>query len=176
MAGCDSAPSVDLFSRLGPPQRNVALTRASMMSGAVMLRPPQGYCIDKRSLEDHFAVMSRCDTLGAKAVSGDVPLGIIVASFTPLAADQALPDPAVTAAALNLRDISETEVSERSVTFRATGDASVAGTAADHWRATARVGNHLMGLALYGPKAGPAIRADGRALLNDVLTGTSPLP
>ena len=53
------------FSRGGSPvAEEKPLRQAILADGAVQVVPPQGYCIDPKSLKSRFALMARCDALG----------------------------------------------------------------------------------------------------------------
>ena len=144
-----------------------------MAGGAVTLVPPRGYCIDRRNLSQRFAIMARCDKLGAEGGGAGAPIGILTASFTPATAD-VLPPPAVTAEALGLQNVTAARSSAEAVFFRAEAAPAIEGMSPVHWRATARVGDQVMGLALYGPGDGPVLGEEGRAMLGEVIAATRP--
>lgn len=146
---------------------------APMAFGAVTLTAPQGFCIDPDSLGEEFALMARCDTLGGPPAPG-APLALITASFTALTPDTALPKPDETAAALDLTNVTLTREGENAVSFQAQGAAPLPTLSDTHWRAHVRVGNQLMGLALYAPRGGSALGTEGRALLTGIATETPP--
>lgn len=152
---------------------NAALPEAKMAFGAVTLVPPRGFCIDRNSLDQQFALIARCDALGAPTAAVDAPIGVITVSLAAIPAEASLPAPEDTAAALKLSDISSLQETENAVLFRAQGTAPVEGLSARHWRATARVGGQIMGLALYGPANGRAVSGEGRAILTELIDGTS---
>lgn len=154
--------------------RDVALSQARMAFGQVTLVPPPGFCIDKRSLKQQFALMARCDKLGVPSAAGDAPIGIITASFAPWVEGVPLPTPAETADAQKLQTINDPIVDGESVTFRATTTKPRTGAAAAQWRGTARVGGQIMGLALHAPKDGRALSSEGRALLTAVIRASGP--
>lgn len=175
LGGCAEVPGTAFFTDLaGGLQRDVALSQASMAAGTVTLRAPPGFCIDKRSLSQQFALMARCDTLGVPSAVGDAPLGLITASFIPAGASLGPPSPEALEAALDLSDVRDTQETPSGVTFRATGRVHPVGTGTDHWRGAARVGNQIMGLAFYGPADGPEPDDAGRAALNDIITSARP--
>ncbi len=164
LSGCDTLPGSDAAP--------VALSQARMALGAVTLVPPRGYCIDKSSLRQNFAMMARCDRLGVPSRAGDAPVGIIIASFS--ASQGSLPRPVDTAAALKLGGVTDLVETEAGITFRATGAPPAEGLAKQHWRGTSLIGTQVMGLALYGPQDGRAIGSDGRQLLSSVMTASKP--
>ena len=150
------------------PPKAIALSQANMAFGAVTLVAPNGFCIDKTSLRQNFALMSRCEALGAPSAGANAPVGILTASFS--AASATIPSPSETAAAFGLNTVTDPVVSDRSVTFRANGRAPAKGLSETHWRGTARVGSQMMGLALHGPSGGRAIGAEGRAILDQLIS------
>lgn len=180
LAGCEGGlrgsllESLESLEGLTGGGRDVALSEARMASGEVTLVPPPGFCIDKRSLKQQFALIARCDTLGVPSAAGDAPIGVITASFTPWVEGVPLPSPAETADALMLQTINDPIVDGDSVTFRATTTKPFAGAASAHWRGTARVGGQIMGLALYAPNDGRALNSEGRALLAAVIRASGP--
>ena len=118
---------------------------APLGQGAVMLVAPSGFCIDARSLRARFALMARCDTLGANG-AGDAPLALITATTVPTNGDGPI-------VADDLGGSSET------VLDRADRDGltlvQVRGTPPSpelretYWRAAGRVGDQIIGLAIY---------------------------
>lgn len=159
---------------LGGPSPNAALSQARMAFGSVLLVPPQGYCIDGASLKQRFALMARCDKLGAPSAAGFEPIAVITASFSPLAQDASVPDAATTAAALGLENVSAEQSIQGGVTFRATGTPPTDGMSASHWRAITQVDGQIMALALYAPEEGEANTSEGRAMLSTIIDATGP--
>ena len=168
LAACDD--SFTLGGPAAPP-----LTQASMAGGTVLLVPPPGYCIDRRNLRQRFAIMARCDTLAEGQSGFGRPIGILTASFSPATTD-ALPSPQITATALGLENVSAARNAANAVVFRAEAPPTIEGMSATHWRGTARIGNQIMGLALYGPADGRALTGEGRALLSETIRSTSATP
>ncbi len=161
LAGCE-----DVTSAFGGSSA-VAVSQARMAFGAVTLKPPAGYCIDAKSLKQNFALMARCDALGAPSAAGSAPRGIITASFA--LAGATIPTPGQTAEALTLQDVTDAAQSEAKVTFRARGATPAEGLSPSHWRGTAQVGTQVMSLAFFGPEGGAATTAQGRGLLDEVI-------
>ena len=174
VAGCGVSLDGSFLDNLSLGKRDAALSQASMAFGTVELVAPRGFCIDKRSLKQNFAIMARCDTLGAPSAAGDAPLGIITASFAVSPEGGPLPSPSDTAVSLNLIGVSDPIETANTVTFRATTDRPIAGTGPVHWRATARIGDQIMGLALYGAENGRAVSPEGRSILSAVIAASGP--
>ncbi|MCX7558071.1 hypothetical protein OS190_00725 [Sulfitobacter sp. F26204] len=162
LAACEEGQG-GAFPQTSTATRPVALSQAKMAFGAVTLMAPIGFCIDKSSLKQNFALMARCDALGAPSASAGAPTAILTASFS--RASTTIPTALDTTTALGLDAPSDAVEYENSVTFRARGPSPAKGLSGTHWRGTARVGTQMMGLALYGPAGGRAVSAEGRALL-----------
>lgn len=169
LAACEDGQGGDIFRGLqsDTSKRSVAFSQANMVFGAVTLVAPDGFCIDKKTLKQNFALMARCDALGASSASVGVPVGVITASFS--TASATIPTPLDTAGAHNLSAVTDAIAEEDRVTFRAIGAAPTAELSDTHWRGTARVGSHMLGLALYGPASGRAVSSEGRAILGRLI-------
>lgn len=165
LAACEDGQGGPLLKAPGKP---VALSQSKMAFGAVTLVPPTGFCIDKSSLKQNFALMAPCERLGAPSAAGGAPTGILTASFSS-ASSGSVPTPLDTAAALELAGVSDPVEKESGVTFRAKGKAPAKGLGTSHWRGTTQVGSQMMGLALYGPVNRPAVGSEGRAILTDLM-------
>ena len=147
----------------------VALAQTQMASGAFTLVPPQGFCIDKSALSQRFALMARCDALGAPSKSAGAPVGIITVSVTNAGRVEILPTAQETADAAKLARVDAVKSENDSITFRAEGTPPAAGLDVKHWRGTLRIGGQIVGLALYGPKGGRAETSEGREMLNELI-------
>lgn len=146
----------------------VALSQSMMAGKAFTLVPPQGYCIDQQSLKQRFALMARCDTLGAPNAAAGAAIGLLTVSVTPVG-DDGIPTPEQTAAALNLDRIAATVTNGSAVTFRAESAAPPANLDPKHWRGTVQIGDQVLSLALFGSKDGRAVSSEGREMLNDLV-------
>ena len=56
--------------------------------------------------------------------------------------------------------------------FRATGKVPTAEVDPRHWRATARVGDQLLSIALFGPRNGRTVSGEGRTVLRSLVDRT----
>ncbi|WP_415404867.1 hypothetical protein [Tateyamaria sp. SN3-11] len=134
LAGCDDFPGL-------APSASQALTSAQL--GRVMLVPPTGYCVDKRSLRQSFALMARCDTLGGDA-SGGAPLALITATTAPAVGGVRADD---------LGNGQETVLSRSDTDtlslIQVRGTPPNARLRDVYWRAAGRVGDQVVGLAIY---------------------------
>ncbi|WP_299285174.1 hypothetical protein [uncultured Tateyamaria sp.] len=155
LVGCDEAA-------FGPSSQ--ALLSADLGNSGVRLVPPQGYCIDRRSLRASFALMARCDTLGGER-SVAVPLAVITATATPRLDDAA-------SAATN----SETVLGRLRTSTLAM--VQVRGTPPSptlrdvYWRGVGDVGDHVLGLAIYESKDGANLGEQAPELLVQAMQRT----
>ena len=175
LSACDGGGAGDLFAALpfkkaqATDAPDVALSQSQMANGALTLVPPQGFCIDKTALRQRFALMARCDALGAPSLAAAAPVGIIAISVVPASEAQGLPTPKDIADAAKLSNVEDVSSTKSGVTFKARGTAPAAGLGATHWRGSFQINDHLLGLALYGPKDGRAASAEGREILNGLI-------
>ena len=63
------------------------LLQTALAGGAVQVVPPQGYCIDPKSLKRRFALMARCDALGLPDAVSAAPRGILTLALIEAEAD-----------------------------------------------------------------------------------------
>lgn len=163
LAAC-SETAGGLFSSGARP--NTALPRAEMVGGALTLVPPDGFCVDRRGLRADFAVMARCDSLGAGTGSQGAPLGFIAVSVSPLTGpfdaavvEEALPGPG--AAVLSRRNEAGARI------LHVTGT-TPPGTDARHWKALMPAGAYAVAVSAYGPPDGRLAAEEGGALIASV--------
>lgn len=152
------------------PVTPVALSQTLMANKAFTLVPPNGFCIDQSSLTQRFALMARCDTLGVTDGAGGAAVGIITVSVTSESRTDGLPTPQQTADALKLARITDVTQKNDKITFRAEGTPPVADVDVRHWRGSFAAGGKLVALGLFGPKDGRAVSAEGREILDDLIT------
>jgi hypothetical protein len=69
-----------------------------------------------------------------------------------------------------LSDITDPQIADEQLTFRANGRAPVSGVSGTHWRGTARIGGQTVGVALYAPESGRALTDEGRSIVSAVLS------
>ena len=159
LAACEDFAALDLAG--ATTGENLALTNATLAGGTIKLVPPPGFCVDKRSLRQSFALMARCDTLGGRLTT-DAPLALITATTVEVTG----------AAQISTSDF---EGSSEQVLQRRDDDdlalVQVRGTPPSddmrdtYWRAAARVGNQVVGLALYEPSGAGALGDTAPSLL-----------
>lgn len=147
LAACEDFAGFNLGGASG---ENLALSEATLGDGTIKLVPPPGFCVDKRSLRQNFALMARCDTLGGRLTT-DAPLAIITAT---------------TVKATGTAQISTSDVENASeAVIQRIDDAPLAlvqvkGTPPGtdmrntYWRGATRIGGHVIGLTLYEKESG----------------------
>jgi len=151
----------------------VPLTQALMMRGAVTLVPPTGYCIDPDSLTQSFAVMARCDTLGADTGSHGAPAGVLAVSLSRQAADAPLPSAQDITTAAGLSAPQHLQKSDNGIVFKTSGTVTASDLSPEHWRSVVHVGEFMMGAALYGPANRRAVSEEGAGVLRDMIKRTT---
>ncbi|MEO0390732.1 MAG: hypothetical protein AAF218_07295 [Pseudomonadota bacterium] len=144
-----------------------AVQEVTLAGGAVALRAPEGYCVDRGALTAQFAAIARCDTMGGSPAAG--PLALITVSVARMAE---------ASAALVGVDPGAGEVIQRRTEgnldlVQVRGAPVDAGFDALHWRGLGPVGAYSIGLALYAPEGGPAAGDAGADLLTTVIAGIS---
>ena len=148
------------------------MMQAGMLSGAVTLVAPPGYCIDRQSLKPTFALMARCDTLGAPGFEGNAPLGVITTSLVAAPPKQPVPDARQIGETAKVKRVLKTAEGDDMVLLQAEGSAPGAGLSSIHWRGAARVGDNMAAVAVYGPEGSPATGATGRRILTRLIERT----
>lgn len=174
LAACEGGQGLDFakgLSEISAKPNAEALSQAPMAFGAITLVPPKGYCIDGDSLKPRFALLARCDRLGADGHNG-TPIGVITVSVKPAQKGATLPTPAHTAQAQSLTNVADPIANDGSVVFRARGEAFSPQMSQDHWRGSAKMNGQILGLALYGPPNGSAVSPEGRKLLAELIKRT----
>ncbi len=173
MAACQQASGGFMSSTSGQrfdnPRRNMALPSAELVDGALTLAPPPGFCVDKRSLEPSFAIVARCDSLGARrALPSDVPLGMILVSAS-LPAERGV-DLARALARLQPpgAEILVKRVAGSLALMQLRG-ATPEGIDRRHWRALARIGPYLVGLTAFAPPGGELSGQEGGRVLSQLV-------
>lgn len=170
LSACESGQGGGVFAGLPNGLKAKPLSQTALAGGAVTLVAPRGFCIDSRSVTRSFALMARCDVLGAPQAAGDAPLGFITVSVQSAAPGAALPAVEQLAAASGLSAVTDPRITDNQLTFRANGRAPVKGVSDTHWRGTAGIGGQIVGVALYAPESGRALSGEGRNIVSAVLT------
>ena len=129
----------------GADAQNDGVRSAALNRGAVMLVAPEGFCIDPDSLRQRFALMARCDTLGARGAD-DAPLALITATTVPTRTQQPLTSNDLGASSETVLDRADRD---GLTMVRVQGTPPGAGLRDTYWRAAGRVGNQIVALAIY---------------------------
>jgi hypothetical protein len=174
LGACDTVgPAAPLLAGLKPPSEAalpiVPLRQAQMMRGKVTLVPPAGYCIDPESLGENFALMARCDALGAATGGSGAPVGVLTVSFARVGKSLAMPTAQEIAASTGLGQPRSASSYSTGVVFKTTGKPPAAGLSPHHWRSVTRVGGYTMGAALFGPQDRRAVSEEGAELLREMI-------
>lgn len=178
LGGCEAMDTgTTLLAGLAPPEDAalpaVPLTQAMMMRGGVTLVPPAGYCIDPESLSQNFALMARCDNMGAATGGEGAPAGVLTVSLTRDLLNPVLPTAQEVATAAGVGAPEDARESDTSIVFRAKGVAPSPDLSPTHWRSIAKVGKFTMGAALFGPEGRRAVSAEGASLLEEMISRTT---
>ena len=151
----------------------VPLTQAMMMRGGVTLVPPSGYCIDPESLSHKFALMARCDNMGAATGGEGAPAGVLTVSLTRNVLNPILPTAQEVATAAGVDPPEDARQSDNGIVFRTKGVAPSPDLSPTHWRSIAKVGKFTMGAALFGPEGRRAVSPEGASLLEEMIKSTT---
>lgn len=178
LGACDAMDTGGgLLARLAPPEDAalpaVPLTQASMLRGSITLVPPHGYCIDAESLTQSFALMARCDVLGASEGGTGAPAGILTVSLSRNVLNAPLPTVPEIAAALNLSEPQKVITGNDSIIFRSSGTPPSSNLTSDHWRSVTQIDRFTMGAALFGTAGRRAVSDEGAQVLQDMIKRTS---
>ncbi|MEL6465845.1 MAG: hypothetical protein AAFQ58_12835 [Pseudomonadota bacterium] len=159
LSACEDLAALDLAG--ATTGQNLALQSAQLGNGSIKLVPPPGFCIDKRSLKDSFAIMARCDTLGGRP-SADAPLAVITATTVAVSGSVSIDSTALeTADETILQQATQGQLA----LIQVKGAPPSPEMRDTYWRGAAPVGNHLVGLAIYEAAAGQELGRDAPDLL-----------
>jgi hypothetical protein len=144
----------------------VPLIKAQMVSGAVTLVPPSGYCIDPSSLTQAFALMARCYLLGSESGGQDAPIGILTAS---IAKSRGAPLTAASIAQSSNSEIVEQLDFDGLDIVRSKTETPPQGLSKNHLRATAQIDGYDLSLALFSPAGSAAQGPRGPLMLQNLV-------
>lgn len=170
LAGCDETGGFP------GAESQTAQTSVSLAADRVILAAPRGYCVDRRSVrrgrDSGFAVLARCDTLGAGGYYFDDTLAVITAtvqarSATAAAAAGDFADPAKGRRVVSTRSISGVPVVRLEEQAH-----SVDGASSKVWRSAFVVNGHAVALALYAEEGSAVLGEDGARLLSELARRT----
>ena len=119
LSACEGGQGFSLGGSTGAAEE--PLRQTILADGAVQVVPPQGYCIDRKSLKSRFALMARCDALGLPDVVTAAPLGILTLALIETEPDAPLPTPQQVAKAAGLTQVQETGSPDGATIFVAQG-------------------------------------------------------
>lgn len=179
LGACDEALETGggLLAAIAPPEDTalpaVPLTQALMMGGQLTLVPPAGYCIDPESLSQSFALMGRCDAMGAATGGAGAPVGVMTVSIARSAKNTSLPSATDITEAINVTVPRDTREAPERTIFKTTGTPPSPDLSPQHWRGVAKVGDFTIGAALFGPEGQRAVSAEGASVLEDMLERTT---
>jgi hypothetical protein len=147
-----------------------------LADGAVVLRPPSGYCIDARSLSDRpragFALIGSCASLTGEATGVFVEPAIISISLSSAAEGATTTDSRAFQQALGRGRIIKAVSSDDLSLLQVEGGASIPPSADQrHWRGLMVVEGQVLGLALYAAQGSPMIDDQGMRLLVSLADG-----
>lgn len=149
------------------------LRKASLLGGDVVVRGPEGYCVDRRSLRREetsgFALLASCEALSG--VRGQ-PVEPVLMTVSVLPGGPGTPRPGATEIAALMapaRVLAAFEDADLAlVHFASGGDGVLPDGDARHWRGGMIVNGYLVGLALYAREGGVMAGGDGRRLLTEL--------
>jgi hypothetical protein len=178
LGACDAVDQGNtLLAGLAPPEDAalpaVPLTQALMMRGKVTLVPPTGYCIDPESLSQSFALMARCDNLGAATGGEGAPAGVLTVSLTGNGLSTTTPTAQDVATAAGVSAPEDARLTDASVVFRTKGTAPSPDLSPTHWRSVSKIGRFTMGASLFGPEGRRAITSEGASVLEEMIKRTT---
>ncbi|MEL6648769.1 MAG: hypothetical protein AAFQ05_13965 [Pseudomonadota bacterium] len=164
------------FAAGGDVERNVIRT-TTLYHGDIVVRGPEGYCIDRRSLKDRtaqgFVMLASCEALSGVRGQAVEPV-IMTLTVLPGKADTTPPTATEIAASMPGTQVIKAVEGEglSLVHFASGGDQALAGKDPRHWRGAMAVNGHLIGLALYARQGGKMAGDDGQSLLTRLAVNT----
>lgn len=145
--------------------------QVGMAQGALTLVPPEGFCIDPKSVTQNFAIMARCDVLGDRSSAQDAPLGVVTISLARSAGTGAVSASTLSGGVADGRVLAQETLG--GVTYlHMEADAPSDGLSDIHWRAVDQIKGYDVALALYAPDGSAALGGDGPRILRSLLERT----
>jgi hypothetical protein len=147
------------------------LRQATLAQGAVVLRPPPGYCIDARSFSDRpgggFALIGSCASLTGEASGVLVEPAIITISASPAVEGAVSTDSRAFQTALGRGRIRRAVSRDDGLNLlQVEGGARVPPSADPrHWRGLMQVRGQVLGLALYAGSGSPMVGDQGMRMM-----------
>jgi hypothetical protein len=154
----------------GGPSGAPALRQAVLADGAVVVRPPAGYCIDPNSLSNGssagFALIGSCASLTGDTSGVFVEPAIITLSVSPAEEGATSMDSVAFQTALGRGRILNAISRDDLNLLHVEGGARVPPSADErHWRGLMPINGHVLGLALYGAKDSAMVGDQGMRLM-----------
>lgn len=168
-----------LFSRAEPAEDKTAtkrprlptpLTKMPLAGGALVVVPPDGYCIDPTTRQRNFALIASCQILtGGRAGASVAPM---IATVTVGMRADGLPDPGtIGEAAGAVLLASGREANLVSAHLASGGQEAMPNGDARYWRGVFTRAGRSVGLAVYGPKGSAIAGSEGAAMLRSLRDG-----
>lgn len=145
----------------------------AMAGGAVQLATPPGYCVDRRALRQSprqgFALIARCDRLGARGFAAGQRLALITVTTLRRGAAASPPTLDALAAAAAPAEVLERRMAGDlpMLRLRTPDGAAARDLSPQHWRTAFALNGHLVGLTLYAPEGSAALGAEGMTILGE---------
>lgn len=163
LAGC--------LATTGGPEGVPVLREAELAGGAIVLKPPPGYCIDARSFSDRpgggFALIGSCASLTGQAAGVFVEPAIITISVSPAENGTVTTDSRTFQTALGRGKVLRAINRDDGLSLlHVEGGARVPPSADPrHWRGLTSVQGQVLGLALYAAADSPMIADQGMRMM-----------
>jgi len=146
------------------------LREALLAGGDVILRGPDGYCIDPETVESRprrsFAIMASCHILSGGDEGAPRRPALMTVTLGPVRLTSSRPGAQALADEAGVPLVAGFE--QEGITLALLGqggDAVLDGGDTRYWRAAFTVKARIMGVALYAPEGSPLTRDDGARLL-----------
>ena len=146
------------------------LQSADLARGAIVVKGPEGYCIEPSSLsrkQGGFALLASCRIMTGGKGGNAVTPALLTVSVGPALSGLGAPNAADLAQALSeMQVIAASDVDGMALVQLGRGGDSIFDDGDPvHWRGALVVNSRLVGLAAYGPNGGEIAKAKGAALL-----------
>lgn len=150
------------------------LPKAPLAGGNLVVRGPDGYCVDGTSLNNRasggFALIASCQVLSGGDEGARVGIAVMTVSAVPAVEGDKLPDADAFGAAFAPTRVLWTGERQgvRLVHLAAGGDALFDEADPRYWRGLIALNGHVISLAAYGPEGSAAASSSGGRLLIDL--------
>lgn len=166
----DGAGAADAPTR---PQLPTPLQQVSLAGGDVVVKAPDGYCIDPITADSRpqrgFAMIASCRILSGGAMGRPVSPMLTTVTVGAKAREDSLPSAAEIADGAALPLVGGVDAADFvAANLGQGGDVLLSGGDRKHWRAVFHEGGRLVGLALYAPEGSALTGGDGADMLRKV--------